>query len=307
MTVPLISVVIPTHNRARMLESAIRSALDQTLTDHEILVSDDASADETPEVVATFRDPRVIYLRTEVCRGGAAARNAAIRNARGTYLAFLDDDDEWFPEKLERQMQVFRDSAESPGLVYSSYLVVDRESGRLVGQKIAEKRGGVEVEILSRNVVGGTSCVIARREAVEEAGLFDEELPSFQDYDLWIRMSRLVPFDFVGDPLLKYFVHEKKIWRDLDALDRGIERMLEKHGRSGALRRNLGRQSLWVGVRHCQQGETARGRHSMLRALRLNPFGLRAYVHIGLSLLGGAGYRRLSDARKRRALRKEAA
>ena len=304
---PLVSVVIPTHNRAKMLEAAIRSALGQTLTDHEIVVSDDASDDETPRVVRAVKDPRVIYLRGEDRRGGAAARNAAIRNSRGAYIAFLDDDDEWFPEKLERQMEVFRASREAPGLVYSSYIVEDRESGRLLGKKIAEKRGDVSREILVNNVVGGTSCVVVKRHAIEEAGLFDEALPSFQDYDLWIRMSRLVPFDFVGDPLLKYFVHEKKIWRDLGALDRGIERMLEKHGRSGALRRNLGRQSLWVGVRHCQQGETARGRRSMVRALRLNPFGLRAYVHIGLSLLGGARYRRLSDARKRRALRKEAA
>jgi hypothetical protein len=192
--------------------------------------------------------------------------------------------------------------------VYSSYLVVDRASGRLVGQKTAERRGDVIPEILARNVVGGTSCVVVERDAVERAGLFDESLPSFQDYDLWIRLARLVRFDFVGEPLLRYFVHEKKIWRDLGALDRGIERMLEKHGASGALRRNLGRQSLWVGVRHCQQGETGRGRRSMLRALRLNPFGLRAFVHIGLSLLGGASYRRLSAARhRRRALQKEAA
>jgi glycosyltransferase involved in cell wall biosynthesis len=305
---PLLSVVIPTCNRAGMVGAAIRSALDQTLTDQEILVFDDASDDETSQVVAAVRDPRVIYLRGEGRRGGAAARNAAIRHSRGAYLAFLDDDDEWFPQKLERQMEVFRGSADAPGLVYSSYVVVDRETGRVVGKKIASKKGDVSREILASNLVGGSSCVIVRREAVEEAGLFDEALPSFQDYDLWIRLSRLVRFDFVAEPMLRYFVHEKKIWRDFGALDRGIERMLQKHGRSRALRRNLGRQSLWVGVHRCREGEPALGRRSMLRALKLNPLGLRTYVHLGLSLLGGSRYRRWSDARqKRRTLRREEA
>ena len=305
---PLISVVIPTCNRAAMVGGAIRSALDQTLTDHEILVFDDGSDDETPQVVAAVRDSRVIYLRGEGRRGGAAARNAAIRHSRGAYLAFLDDDDEWFPQKLERQMEVFRASAEAPGLVYSSYLVVERESGRLVGKKIAEKKGDLSREIQANNLVGGTSCVVVRRDAVEKAGFFDEGLPSFQDYDLWIRLSRLVRFDFVAEPMLRYFVHERKIWRDFDALDRGIERMLQKHGNSRALRRNLGRQSLWVGVNRCRAGETGPGRRSMLRGVRLNPLGLRAYVHLGLSFLGGQRYRRWSEARQRhRALRQEQA
>jgi glycosyltransferase involved in cell wall biosynthesis len=231
-----------------MLEKALRSVFDQTFRDMEILVVDDASEDGTRRMMEASSDPRVRYLRQAAPRGGAAARNAGIRSSLGTYIAFLDDDDEWFPRKLERQMALFRSSPFSPGVVYASYLVVERESERVVGRKIAEKRGDLSRELLERNELGGTSCVVARKDALEAAGLFDESLPSFHDYDLWIRLAPLVRFDCVEEPLSKYYVHDNRIWRNYDALDRGLVRMLEKHGRSASLRRNLGRQSIFVGV-----------------------------------------------------------
>jgi glycosyltransferase involved in cell wall biosynthesis len=297
---PVVSVVIPTRNRSGMLETAVRSALDQTFRDLEVVVFDDASEDETPRIMAGFEDSRVRYFRWDSCRGGAAARNAAIRKARGSYIAFLDDDDEWFRDKLQRQMDLFQTSPVAPDVVYSSYLVVDRESGRVVGRKMAEKRGDLSRELLIRNVLGGTSCVVARRECLDRVGLFDENLPSFQDYDLWIRLSPSVRFDCIEEPLLKYYVHEKRIWRNFDALDRGIDRMLQKHGRSRDLRRNLGRQSLFVGVQYTREGRNAQGRRSMRRALRLDPFSVPTYLHLALSLLGGDLYRKAMDARQRR-------
>jgi glycosyltransferase involved in cell wall biosynthesis len=306
MTSPAVSVVIPTRNRARMLETAVRSALDQTFRDLEVLVVDDASEDETPLAVSQFEDTRLRYIRGNSPVGGAAARNIAIQNARGEYLAFLDDDDEWFPSKLDRQMDVFRTSSVAPGVVYASYLIVDRNSGDILAQRIASKRGDLSRELLTRNYLGGSSCVVTRRELLEKVGLFDESLPSFHDYDLWIRLSPHTQFDFVEEPMLKYYLHGRNIWRNYDALDRGIDGMLRKHGRSRDLRRNLGRQSLWVGVHRCREGEVSKGRRAMLRSARLNPLGIRAYLHLGLSFLGGDRYRRLSDARQRRlSLREE--
>jgi glycosyltransferase involved in cell wall biosynthesis len=283
-----------------MLREAIRSALDQTFRDFEIVILDDASEDDTERVVADFGDDRVRYMRRDAPGGGAAARNAAIRTARGAFLAFLDDDDEWYPGKLERQMDVFRRSELDPGVVYAGYLIVDRATGRTLAEKKAERRGDLAKDLPSRNFLGGTSCVVARRELLESVGLFDEALPSFHDYDLWLRVAPRTRFDFVAEPQLNYYIHGKNIWRNYDALDRGIDRMLQKHGDSRALRRNLARQSLWVGVHRCRQGEVALGRRAMRRAVRLDPFAPRAYAHLGLSLLGGERYRRMSDARRER-------
>ena len=299
MTHPLVSVVIPTRNRAHLLPIAVRSVLDQTFRDLEVFVVDDASEDRTAEVVAGILDPRLRTLRQRVRSGGAATRNVGIRASRGQYVAFLDDDDEWLPEKLELQLELLERAAPKIGVVYSSYQVVDLETGRIIGRKVAEKRGDLAIDLLDRNYVGGTPSVVVRRRLLEQVGLFDEGLPSFQDYDLWIRLSRHCEFDYVGQDLLKCTMHGgKKIWSDLEALDRGIDRMLEKHGTSPHLRRNFASKSLGLGVRFCSQGETGRGRRAILRSIRLDPPQARPYLNLVLSLLGGPAFRVVHRAKQ---------
>ena len=101
---PVVSVIIPTYNRAHLIGRAIRSVLDQTYQDWELIVVDDASTDDIPGIVKGFTDGRVKYIRHDENKGAAAARNTGIQAARGAYIAFLDSDDEWLPEKLERQV-----------------------------------------------------------------------------------------------------------------------------------------------------------------------------------------------------------
>ena len=105
-----------------------------------------------------------------------------------------------------------------------------RSTGKICRKKTPAKRGDLSQELLAGNCIGGTSAVVARRECFERVGLFDENLPSFQDYDLWIRISKVFGFEFVPDPLSNYYVHENKIWTDLSALSRG-DRDLPKEAR----------------------------------------------------------------------------
>lgn len=104
---PKVSVIIPTYNRAHLIGRAIKSVLNQTYKDFEIIIVDDGSTDKTEEVVKDFKDERVRYIRREKNKGGSAARNTGIKAARGEYIAFQDSDDEWLPEKLEKQMKAF--------------------------------------------------------------------------------------------------------------------------------------------------------------------------------------------------------
>src|SRR5438034_8399752 len=116
-----VSVIIPTYNRARYLSDAIRSVVNQTFQDFEIIVIDDCSQDQTRIATDSFKDQRIKYLTHDSNRGEAAARNTGIQKSTGSYIAFLDDDDQWAPEKLQLQIQIFEQSATKVGLVYCGY------------------------------------------------------------------------------------------------------------------------------------------------------------------------------------------
>ena len=155
-----VSVIIPTHNRARFLREAISSVLNQTFQDFEILVVDDASDDNTREVVAGFEDIRIKYFRHDTNRGGSAARNTGIRNSMCSYIAFLDDDDEWFPEKLGKQMELLLASDPKVGAVYTGYLDVDKATGQVIGEQLPSRRGNLPTSLsreLCRQCIFGPS------------------------------------------------------------------------------------------------------------------------------------------------------
>ena len=205
-TGPPVSVVLPTYNRAPLLGRAIRSVLGQSYGDFEVIVVDDGSTDETAAVVAGFDDPRVQYLQLARNTGAGAARNVGIRMARGKFLAFQDSDDEWMPSKLAKQMEAFEGAPSGLGVVYSdmqrvwgdgttSYLAApDVLSGRLIGGPA----WFYQVCDL------GVQSTLIRRECLEAAGHFNEELPALEDLEMFIRLSRLCAFERLREPLVRY-------------------------------------------------------------------------------------------------------
>jgi glycosyltransferase involved in cell wall biosynthesis len=283
---PQVSVVIPTFNRANLLPTAIRSVLNQTFQDFEILLVDDGSSDTTPEIVKSFDDARLQYIRHAEPRGGAAARNTGILHSSGEYVAFLDDDDEWYPHKLSRQMEVMLRSEPKVAAVYSGYVMVERATGRICGRKTPNSKGNLSAELLASNPIGGTSCMLVRKKCLEKIGLFDENLPSFQDRDLWIRISREFHFDYVAEPLLNYYVHAKKVWTNFDALLQGLEIMLAKYGTAVAFRKASSDRYLFCGVNLCEVNEFDKGRRALRRAVALNPYAVKPYFYLLVALLG---------------------
>jgi len=283
---PEVSVIIPTYNRSDFLYGAVASALSQTFQDFEIIVVDDASQDDTGRTVSGFNDTRIKYIRHETNKGGGAARNTGIRSAAGRYIAFLDDDDEWYPDKLRLQMERIESSSERVGGVYTGYLVVDRTSGKIRGQKIPRKAGDLYRDLLKANPIGGSSMMLLKRECFDRVGLFDESLPCFQDRDLWIRVGKHFHYTYVKEPLVKYYNHENKIWRNPHAIERGLERMLRKYGSSRDIRRNVSRYYRKVGVGYCRDGDMLKGRQALQKAVGLYPWELRHYFSLSLSLLG---------------------
>jgi glycosyltransferase involved in cell wall biosynthesis len=207
------------------LDRAIRSALNQTYNNLEIIVVDDASSDDTPDVVKAFQDQRVRYIRHDTNRGGSAARNTGIRIATGEFIAFLDDDDEWEPEKTVMQLEVMER--------YDVVLCTSNESGS--GTSKYDSKATVDLDDLRRGrfTAGGTGALMARATILKETH-FDENLPKYQDWDLFIRLAQKYVIGYLNKRLIRYNegIHHRISNRILNMSASELElqlRMLEKH------------------------------------------------------------------------------
>jgi glycosyltransferase involved in cell wall biosynthesis len=229
---PAVSVVVATYNYGRYLAGALESALGQTFSDLEVIVVDDGSTDDTAQVAARFTsDPRVSYVRTEHV-GQPGAKNIGIRRARAPLVAFLDADDVWMPDKLERQLPLF-ESAARPAVVFSERIQIDAEGRPLVSPQPSFPRGQVLAEIFLDNFICFSSVVV-RRDVFESAGVFDESLALAIDYDLWLRVATRYSFDYVAAPLVKYRVGHpnlsSRVEERLLTVLRIMERFLDECG-----------------------------------------------------------------------------
>lgn len=204
----LVSVIIPAYNRAAVLPRAIKSVLGQTFSDYEIVVVDDASKDNTSEVLKGFTDERIVYIRHASNKGGAAARNTGIERSRGEWVAFLDSDDAWLPEKLAQQIELLTKSESNVGVVYTGLKVVYETSGETENIP-GVHRGKFLKELLISNCVRTLSSILVRRSFLNAIGGFDPDLRSCQDWDLYIRLMKQCSFECVVQPLTVYYVNKQ--------------------------------------------------------------------------------------------------
>ena len=257
---------------------------------------DDASTDNTAEAVAEFNDERIKLLRHDTNKGGSAARNTGILASECDYIALLDDDDEWLPEKLSRQMEVLLSSPPQVGCVYSGCVDVTT-TGKTIGEYIPTKRGDLSKDLVAENCVGGASSALLKRECVKKVGLFDESLPCSQDYDLWIRISNEFHFECIPEPLFRYRIHEKKISTNLEALIKGMETMAIKY--SNYPLSYYREQYIDVGIMYCLAGDVHNGRRAFFKAVKLFPIQIRAYFNLCLSIFGAEKFRQLKEAERK--------
>lgn len=204
----MISVVIPTHNRADLLPRAIDSVLNQDIKeDVEIIVVSDGSTDDTADVVKKY-DPEIVRF-WEYFPGvnGNHARNVGAQNARGEYVAYLDDDDAWMRDKLRKQLDTMR--AENCGLSYTGVNII-YEYEKVSYHSIPKQKGDLSTAILLDNCIGSTSTVVVKKDLLLQCGGFDEELGALQDYDLWIRVCQRTNVSVISEPLVNYYNYTNK-------------------------------------------------------------------------------------------------
>ena len=229
---PKLSVIVPTHNRWHFLARALASVLSQSEGDLEVLVVDDGSSDETPERLAAISDPRARALRQEPNQGVAAARNRGITEARAQWVAFLDDDDFWGPDKVRVHFEGLGEAG-AEWSYGSAISVGDRGEPRKLLQ--APSPEGIAPGLLEANVVGPPSTVTVRTALVRAAGGFDENLSVLADWDLWIRLAGQATAAAHPAPHVAYCEHDSNMQGGPCSNKRSeLEYLAAKHGALGS-------------------------------------------------------------------------
>lgn len=299
---PTVSVIIPTYNRAETLPRSIDSVLDQTLGDLELFVVDDASEDDTESVARGYDDERVTYLRHETNRGGSAARNTGIDRATGDYVAFLDSDDEFYPTKLQRQVEALERRSDDWIAAYCGVdMAYESDEGpgflrELVGDAISRRRvtegaeGGSELiaDVLTDDLhTSAGSTLLVERAVAEDIGGFDESFDRFQDPEFLIRVLERGKLAYVDAPLVKRYASGDPPADAVYEADRHYlktfsdhVRRLEREGRDV-----LGAHHYLLAKHYFAEGNLREGTRHLLHARRPEPRqypGLLRSIYVGV-------------------------
>jgi glycosyltransferase involved in cell wall biosynthesis len=238
---PLVSVIIPTFNRVAMVVEAVESVLDQTYSPLEILVIDDGSTDDTVQQLLSY-GWRITLISKVRNQGVSAARNLGIHQSHGDYVTLLDSDDLWLPDKIERQMDFFLKHPEA--LICQTEEIWIRRGKRVnPRQKHRKYSGDIFPHCLPLCIVS-PSAVMIKRELLSQVGLFDEQLPACEDYDLWLRIAAHHPIFLLEEPLIiKRGGHEDQLSRTVLFLDRyriqSLCKLLQKEELSATQRQQV--------------------------------------------------------------------
>ena len=287
MSDPLITVIIPTRNRAHLLARSMGSVLNQTYRHIELIIVDDASTDGTQELLGNIEDDRLRVLRLETNNGAPAARNHGMAHAQGELVAFQDSDDIWHPTKLERQVTAMASASDRVGLCVCS-MEVHRRGGshRVQWDDVELDSAGAR-----RHIVTGaglsTQCWLARRDALEEAGGFDETLPRMQDYEYSLRITERWHLLMMNDVLVTAELQPDSISASADRYAQAIEQIVTRH--SDLFAQYPGGHSHMIfraGKVLAMEGRYREAVSWFRRALAIRPTNLTALVGMVLCITG---------------------
>lgn len=260
-TVLPVSVVIPTYNRAHTISRAVESVLNQTHSPAEIIVVDDGSTDNTEAILASYEGLTVIKQSNQ---GVSAARNSGITHAQSEWIAFLDSDDEWFPEKLHSQLNLISHHPDTR-VCHCDEIWIRNGKRINPAMRHAKSGGWIYPECLPLCAIS-PSAVLINRDVFKQIGMFDPKLPACEDYDMWLRICSQWPVSFIDKPLLRKFGgHQDQLSKRYAAMDRFRIYALQKILRSNTLQSENQQQTVEILVKKLViylTGLCRRGRHS---------------------------------------------
>ena len=297
---PKVSVIITTYNRADILPRAVGSVLVQTYQDFELIIVDDCSMDNTPQVAASFDDRRIRLISHSENRRPSAARNTGIATACGEYLAFLDDDDEWLPTKLEKQVDLLDSEPPQVGMVYGWLEEMDDSTGNIRPSYRRTMSGDIFPELLALHIPSPTSTLLVRTRAAREVDGWDESLRMHTDLDFVCRIARRFQVSVLPEVVARRHVrhgHSRVSditpeWLSHNAfyLRRHLARFSEELSRSRRARSSV---LMYLARVELLRGNTLPAFSAFFTAVRLDPVGVfRTAARRGFRTIGElVGYR----------------
>ncbi len=223
-TRPLVSVIIPTYNRPQLLRRAIQSVVDQTFINWELIVVQNGGTRESEAVVSAFNDIRMRYVyEPKACP--VHARNVGVQASGGVYVAFLDDDDEWLPRKLERQLNALERNT-SIGLVSCPGQIVTAD-GAIVRETPTASEMTFKKFLVDGCLIWSLSSVLVRKACFDQVGLFDEAYPITNDYDFYFRLSKRFQCLLLVESLYRYYSHQGNLSKDTELVRKETLQLLE--------------------------------------------------------------------------------
>ncbi len=297
---PEISIILPPYNRAKTLPRAVQSILSQTFTNFELIIVDDGSNDNTTEVVRGFKDNRIKYIKIKENKGASAARNIGIKSAKGKYIAFQDSDDEWLPEKLRKQIDIFRKVSSKIGMIYTDmWEIVTKRKKYFYSPHIMPIDGIIYKKALRyfiKNI--GLATAVIKKECFDKIGLFDEELPRYIDLELFIRISKIYQFYHITEPLIKYYKTPRNISSSFENLIKARKLILQKYSDSIKKDRKLLAYHFYkLGNLLFSNNIKKRCKNSLFQAFKNDPLSLRIWLFLLLSLFGPKTYKKVIESK----------
>lgn len=297
MTADLVSVVIPTLGRRTRLRRALRSVADQTYPNYEIVVIDGEGIKEVKALVDECSKRCRYHYQSGT--GLSNARNIGIEAASGDYVAFLDDDDRWQPEKLSRQVEVMQSAPKTSAFVYTGIKSVTSDNNMI---QVTRPTSVPTMErLLTRNYIGSPSSILIRTQCLKSVGCFDESLPSREEWDLYIRLCSQYDAEVISDPLVIKEKHSGSMSADTELIKRDWNALYEKHKKKYTddiaedFRANY---HLVLCRKYADQSDLDNARRHALRSLRYE-FNLGTFPYLFGSYLGETGYNTLRRLRRR--------
>lgn len=282
---PKVSVIIPTYNRADFLTEAVDSVLNQTWRDFEIIVVDDGSTDGTRDVVGRYGD-RIKYFHKQN-KGPSSARNFGTSKAHGNFLAFLDSDDIWEPNKLDIQMNFLQSHPEIKLISCGSYIMGNSRKRKFHIR--GDLSGDLFLTLYQRSFIN-TSSVVLTQDCFFQVGPFDETIQTAEDYDLWLKVARHFPMAYLDTPLVGIRKHPDKLSKNKIELRKNAIQVLQTHFDPERVpariyRRRLSDLYVYLGRGYLKIGDSGAARASFRHSMGLMPLRFRPIRYFLKALL----------------------